>query len=110
MTYNKGRRHIIRPCTATPDHSWFPLPGGWGGRYRCRVCGAFGYKQSAVEKTSRDDTIYTYTCGTKDCQLPAVAREHFRLKNGCFSTRKIWRCGQHRTEEGPLEIVVEEKV
>jgi hypothetical protein len=83
-------------------HSWQPLAGGWGGRYRCPECGVFGYRKSATEKTSTNDTIYPYKCLT--CKEPAVAREYYKLKKGCFSARKEWRCASHRTEENDIVI------
>jgi hypothetical protein len=53
-------------------HSWEPV-FGWNGRYRCKWCGALGYRQ-IINGGARGVPwhIVIYVCRHEGCKEPAV--------------------------------------
>jgi hypothetical protein len=82
-------------------HDWKPV-AGWYARYRCAICGGFGYKQRFIRtdelgpggppKTMGSDRIKPYLCAHKpggaSCGGFAVKKENGR-----------WKCAEHRHEK-----------
>lgn len=67
------------------EHSWEPNPN-WHGRYRCRNCGAFGYRKS-VTNIYKSNQIVPYVCSVNGCSNPAKGKD---------GPNRVWRCKDHR--------------
>lgn len=72
---------------------WEPI-SGWTGRYRCKKCGAFGYRYASAPKAYRHidkpapENIVPYRCGVKDYNNVAIMKTE-RGRSG------KWRCKEH---------------
>lgn len=83
-------------------HDWQPVLG-YVGRYRCVLCGAFGYKSRPVTGFGNYEVV-AYKC--KMCSAPAVGHDpvsrttlrYGRKAGRSVGGRKEWRCKDHRSE------------
>lgn len=79
------------------SHDWESVPK-WQGRYRCKLCGAVGYRGLMKAGGSKADrgSILPYGCSKrvklegerKPCPHPAVSK----------NDRRAWVCAEHGGE------------
>lgn len=67
----------------------------WVGRYRCNLCGSFGYWGRLTVHSS--NAIRPYICAEKGCGANAIRKIKHPL--GKDLGNKAWRCGKHSTKE-----------
>jgi hypothetical protein len=79
------------------EHQWEGL-SAWGGRYRCSLCGAFGYHVAETPcsawQHNAGQLIIPYLCKVKGCGNPAVAKD----PTTPGASYRQWRCRDHRTQ------------
>jgi hypothetical protein len=82
----------VVPIFNAHRHNWQPI-GGWRARYRCRECGAVGYKPRLVTmdveggpygSTRITPCVCAVTRAGLRCGCPAVSK-----------TRGAWKCRAH---------------
>jgi hypothetical protein len=81
----RARLNMQHSCGGTYE----PV-SGWSSRYRCNLCGVFGYRRAAVQADAalgiqKWEDIIAYCYKTKGCGQGAVAKD-----------KGYWRCGAHR--------------
>jgi len=77
-------------------HSWKPIEG-WFGRYRCRACGAVGYRGTVTaehHEGSDSNRIFPYICQKSGCTAFAIQKRKTDPATG--RRKNTQRCLEHK--------------
>lgn len=89
---------VLSDYAESCDHEWercLTPPDSLSDWYRCKSCGAFGYRKTHRWGASKKARIVPYVCQVKGCSEIAVDRLPGRGHRMAY----LWRCRKCMTEK-----------